>query len=116
MTKEELRAALQRGAMMANLFDFAPGQGCEIYKAEAFEAGGRIIYIPDIWLNEIPAHCLKYDDEIQSVLDCCYTGDDFIRMCEKRYGDGSKAAELFAYVDWQHPSSTLDAGELDGVD
>lgn len=113
MTKEELRAALQRGAMMGDLFTFTPGQGCEIFKANAFQAGEQIIYIPDIWLNEIPAHCLKYDDEIQAVLDCCYTGDDFSRMCQARFGSGDKAVALFDYVDWQHPSSALDAGELD---
>lgn len=113
MTKAELRAELERGAMMGDLFLFISGQEGEIFKADTFEAGDQIIYIPDIWLNEIPTRPLKDESEIENVLDCCYTGNDFIRLCEERFGNGDKASELFDYVDWQHPSSALDAGEID---
>ena len=40
----------------------------------------------------------------------CYTGKDFVDMCD---GNMEKARRLFDYVDWQHPSSALDAGEID---
>ena len=113
MTKEELREKLKQGATIYDLLIFIPGQGGEIFKADSFKAGDQIIYIPDTLLNEIPAYPMIDDEEIENVLECCYTGNDFISMCEERFGSGDKAEELFRYVDWQHPSSALDAGEID---
>lgn len=114
MTKEELREKLEHGAVMDELFRFREGQECDIFKEEAFRAGDQIIYIPDTHLNEIPTfRSMKDGGEIEEVLDCCYTGNDFIRLCEEHFGSGEKASELFDYVDWQHPSSALDAGEID---
>lgn len=113
MTKQELKAALEGGAALADLLPLRSGQSCEIFKANAFAPGDGIVYIPDLWLNEIPTDRAMSPDEIEACLGACYAGDDFVRLCQERFGDGAKAAELFSYVDWQHPSSALDAGELD---
>ena len=43
-------------------------------------------------------------EEIEEILDQCYTGDDFIEECD---GDVEKAERLFWYCDWQHPCSAL---------
>ena len=37
-------------------------------------------------------------------MDKCYTGNDFIDLCD---GDVKLAERLFRYCDWQHPSSAL---------
>lgn len=111
MTKSELRDHLKAGYYMNDAFDFGPGQECEIFKADSFKAGDEIIYIPDVYLNEIPLNAPITDEEaIDEVVNSCYTGDDFIEQCE---GNEKMARDLFAYVDWQHPSSVIDAGEFD---
>ena len=105
MTKEELRTELQRGRTLDELLHFSRGQECLIFKADEFEPGDEILYIPDIDLNEIPADTdLSCDIEgIFDVLGCCYTGDDFIEECD---GNAELAERLFWYCDWQHPSSS----------
>ena len=112
MTKENLRKALQNGQSMDELFTFIDGQECEIYKEDDFIVGDVIIYIPDIYLHEVPMRPLT-EDEIEEVLDICYTGDDFISICG---GDVEKAKRLFYYVDWQTPGAAWDAGEIDDED
>ena len=105
MTKAELRERLLGGAAMDDLFEFRCGQECEIFKATRFEPGDEIIYIPDLSLNMIPVTDPADDPEaVEEILDCCYTGDDFIEECG---GDIRKARYLFWYCDWQHPSSAL---------
>lgn len=112
MTKPELREYLKTGYYMEDTFDFGPGQECEIFKADRFEAGCEIIYIPDVYLNEIPTGAPVTDDEvIDEIVDKCYTGDDFIKECG---GDREMAERLFWYCDWQHPSSALP--EIDDSD
>lgn len=105
MTKEEVRAALEAGSVLGELFVFSEGQECYIFKAPVFEAGAEILYIPDTYLNELPiTEEPTCEDEIDRIIDCCYTGDDFIKSCD---GDVELAKRLFAYCDWQHPSSAL---------
>ena len=77
-----------------------------IYKADAFSVSDEIIYIPDIWLNNLDT--LNGEDDgisyAQRVTDNCYTGKDFVDECG---GDKELAERLFYYCDWQHPSSAL---------
>ena len=118
LTKDQLKEELQSGKTLDELFDFGSGQECDIFKADAFKPGNEIIYIPDLALNEVPTdRDLSCEVEtIHEVVGKCYTGDDFMDMCRDRFGEPwaeQKARELFAYVDWQHPSSALDCGELD---
>lgn len=90
---------------MDDIFDFGPGQLCEIFKAKGFMPGDEIIYIPDTHLNMIPqGTCITDDETIEEVVGNCYTGDDFIDECG---GDQELAERLFHYCDWQHPSSAL---------
>lgn len=105
MKKSELKEHLKAGYTMDDIFAFSPGQDCVIFKAEKFESGEEIIYIPDIFLNQIPTGTPICDDEtIDDVVGHCYTGQDFIDQCE---GDVGLAERLFAYCDWQHPSSAI---------
>lgn len=104
MTKIELAVLLKNGHTLSSILNFASGQECDIYKAGMFEPGDRILYIPDLYLNEIPVDKdISSDDEaILDVLGECFTGDDFIKECD---GDLKLAERLFWYCDWQHPSA-----------
>lgn len=104
MTKGQMKEKLQNGATMEELFEFTEGQECEIFKSD-FRAGDEIIYIPDLCLNEIPTGRPVSGEELDDVLGCCYTGNDFIEVCD---GNEEKAKYLFGYCDWQHPSSAVD--------
>lgn len=97
MTKLVLRAALYSGQKLEDLFEWRSGQDCDIFKADHFSAGDEIIYIPDVYLNE-----LFTLDDIEDILACCYTGKDFLA---ETGGDAAKAERLFWFCDWQHPSS-----------
>ena len=81
MTKAELKAKLEAGAFLVDLFDFTYGQECLIYKSNKFESD-NIIYIPDV----------LEDEEIEKVLHCCYTGTDFVKECSNHV---DLAKELF---------------------
>lgn len=106
MTKPELQMALRAGWTLNELLSFGPGQDCEIFKADSFSAGDEIIYVPDIFLNEIHIDRPITDpDEVSSVLAYCYTGKDFLDECK---GNLELAERLFWYCDWQHPSSAID--------
>ncbi|MDE7242958.1 MAG: hypothetical protein K2O18_03135 [Oscillospiraceae bacterium] len=108
MTKTELKNYLKAGGLMENAFVFCPGQECDIFKTDRFIPGDDIIYIPDLYLNEIPIDTPASDEKmIVGMIDCCYTGDDFIRQCG---GDEGLAEQLFWFCDWQHPSSAYDEG------
>ncbi len=112
MNKVELIRALQAGKNLVDCFEFSSGQECEIYKANQFQVGSEIIYIPDIYLNEIDIDKVGLsEDEIEDILDNCYSGDDFMHECD---GNLEQAKMLFAYCDWQHPSSAV--GEIDEED
>lgn len=112
MNKAYLRNQLKAGCFMDDIFDFGPGQECEIFKAEKFQTGDEIIYIPDTHLNAIPrGTCITDDETIDEVIGNCYTGDDFVDECG---GNQELAERLFYYCDWQHPSSALP--EIDDED
>lgn len=103
VTKAELRERLRNGAIMDDLFEFCEGQECWMFKAPEFEPGENILYIPDTDLNDIPiAEHPTCEEEIEEIIDQCYTGNDFIEECD---GNVEKAERLFWYCDWQHPSS-----------
>ena len=110
MKKNELNEKIAFGTPLGQLFEFSPGQDCEIFKADHFEPTDEILYIPDLALNNIDEY-VDYIDEYETawitenILDCCYTGNDFINLCD---GNVEKAVRLFWYCDWQHPSSALD--------
>ena len=73
MTTEELKAKLKKGTLLVDLFDFKDGQECLIYKADEFEVSDNIIYIPDIYLNDINIDSILCDEDIDNVIDKCYT-------------------------------------------
>ena len=112
MTKNELKAGFVAGKTLCDMMELCSGQECEIFKAEEFSLGDKIIYIPDLRLNEIPVNKPVLDSlEQDEILLSCYTGDDFVAVCE---GDEEKARRLFAYCDWQHPTSgAYDEGAVD---
>lgn len=84
INKNELKARLKQGEHLEDIFNFTDGQECLIYKGK-FEKSDNIIYIPDIYLNELN----------------CYTGNDFLKECN---GCEKAARALFGFVDWQHPN------------
>ena len=100
MTKKELRDKLYEGSHVEDLFDFSDGQECIIYKGN-FEVSDKIIYIPDIDLNQIDTECALSNEDIENVIHNCYTGNDFVEECS---GHEDLARELFDFVDWQHPN------------
>lgn len=111
-TKEQAAAALLHGATLDNLFQFQDGQDCTIYKSDIFWTSDRdvIIYIPDLDLNEIRTDRVLTEEEIEEVIDSCYSRKDFMEIVG---GDKDKAIELFHFCDWQHPSTAWDEGTLD---
>ena len=108
--KGELRERLEGGATLDELLIFTNGQECPIFKAEEFVPGDAVLYIPDIWQNEIDTTSALTGEELEDALGMCYTGDDFIELCD---GDAEKAERLFWFCDWQHPSAALPEIEED---
>lgn len=114
MTKDELRTQLQAGKTLDDLFTFRPGQECLIFKEHLFPENQKthdeIIYIPDLFLNELhPDTPCANEEEIEETLKCCYTANDFL---EEVKGSLQQAEMLFYFVDWQHPSSAIGEGGL----
>lgn len=105
MTKVELRAALEKGSTLCDLFEVVSGEECEIVKHDRFEASDDIIYIPDLRLNDIPITRPMTQKEIQETLYSCYTGNDFLYMCGSSV---PSAKALFDACTGQHPSSLLE--------
>lgn len=109
LTKEDLRDQLLLGRTLGELLPVRDGQECEIVKVERYMPGEAVIYMPDLWMRNIPVNDPITDLEmLDEVIDLCYTGDDFLVECND---DPVKAERLFNYVDWQSPSSAVD--ELD---
>ena len=52
-------------------------------------------------MNEIDTESVLEDEEIENVLNNCYTGNDFMTEWN---GHEDLARELFDFVDWQHPN------------
>lgn len=108
-----LKKGFQEGKTLSEMLELCSGQECVIFKAREFVRGDEIIYIPDLWLNDIPESRPVLDPIQQNeILLSCYTGDDFIAVCE---GDEEKAHRLFAYCDWQHPTSAYNEGANEGA-
>ena len=105
MTKSELTTELFCGKTISELFQLRDGQECIIFKTNEFIADDNICYIPDLDLNHIPTNVVFWKDEIEEVVSCCYTGNDFVEECG---GDEELAERLFWYCDWQHPCSAID--------
>lgn len=109
MTKDELkRWIVENEQMLEAILPLSDGQDCSIYKAMEFSINDEIIYIPDVWENNLDSLISGDDDEgisyAQRVADNCYTGKDFVDVCG---GDVKLAERLFHYCDWQHPVSAL---------
>ena len=104
VTKKGLKQLLEMNYLPLNeIFNFTDGQDCMIYKTNEFDKAEMddIVYIPDIYLNEIPINHIKYDeDEIDNILIHCITKQDFLDECK---GNEKLARDLFDFVDWQHP-------------
>ena len=101
ITKEYLRKELECGKALKDLFDFSDGQDCTIFKGKFdLENAENIIYIPDIFLNDIDIDAdFMTEMEIENVLENCYSTEDFM---EEAQGHVNLAESLFNYVDWQH--------------
>lgn len=94
MNAVELKMRLIAGNPLVQLFEFTAGQCCEIYKAKSvkrFRRNSDIIYIPDTSLNDIQTERPLYGEEIDEALELCYTGEDFLAICD---GDEAMAAEF----------------------
>lgn len=102
ITKECLRKELECGKALKDIFEFTDGQYCIIYKGEFdLENVENIIYIPDIFLNDIDIDTdFMTEREIENVINNCYTTEDFMEEAQDHI---NLAKSLFAYVDWQHP-------------
>ena len=109
MTKDDLkRQIVENEQMLEAVLPLSDGQDCLIYKAMAFSVNDEIIYIPDVWENNLDMLNSSDDDDgisyAQRVVDNCYTGKDFVDICG---GNVELAESLFHYCDWQHPISAL---------
>lgn len=100
VTKEQLKERLKNGEHLENIFQFTDGQECLIYKGD-FEVSDNIIYIPDIWLNELNTDSKATEEDIEDIINNCYTGKDFMEEC---HDIENVAKRLFNTVDWQHPN------------
>jgi hypothetical protein len=111
MKKEELRQNLLHGKTLSDCFEFTQGENCLIFKSATFENSEKIIYIPDVFLNELS----KYVDNgisadsseeankiVDDILEVCYTGKDFIEECD---GNVAMAEYLFCCCNWENPST-----------
>lgn len=104
VTKEQLEKHLLSGGHLDDLLPDCNGQECVIYKADRFYLGDTIVYIPDYDLNDIISFMSVDADAAKHILEHCYTGNDILQDCG---GNIIVARHLFAYIDWQHPSSAL---------
>lgn len=100
LAKEELEKYLADGYTLDDLIpDTSKGEDCIIYKG-TWEKSDRIIYIPDYGFNHVISSRKLYGHEIKNVSDCCYSGNDFLRLCK---GYENVAQALFGLCNWQHP-------------
>lgn len=100
MTKKELAEALENGKTMCELFQFSLGQECDVFKADDFKVGDEILYISDMYNCRLYIRPIKGMDDIEDILDCCYTGNDFL---DAAGGNPILAEHLFNICDWQSP-------------
>lgn len=99
LTKTRIYYELKDGKHLDEILKLRNGQECTIFKADGFPEDlidyNKVIYIPDLELNEIPYYRSMTIDEIADVYVCLYTANDFIEICN---GDEKKAKELFMVV------------------
>ena len=67
VTKEQLKERLKNGEHLEDIFEFSDGQECLIYKGD-FEVSDNIIYIPDIWLNELNVDNKATEEDIEDII------------------------------------------------
>ena len=104
MTKTEIAEKLRSGKALADILEFRSGDECEIFKEDRFLPGDTVLYIPDLRLNGLVTDRTVSEEEIQNIIDNCYSGADFIAEAN---GDSELAKRLFLSCSWQHPSSVL---------
>lgn len=100
ITKQQLEELLSKGTTLETVFEFKEGQDCLIFKADEFKNTDDIIYIPDIFLNQIEVTRPLDEEGIRNAIAHCCTGKDFISECR---GNEQLAIALFEYDGWQHP-------------
>ncbi len=108
MKYNDLIVNLKEGWPLNSLLNLTSGQCCDIYKAEGrcfdfFE----VIYIPDVFMNDIPFDRAMTADEITRCSAYFYVWKDFLDLCKTE----DKALELFDLCDWANPSTVLDEME-----
>lgn len=102
MTKEELRKKLVAGETLTDLFNFSPGQLCEIFKADEYRPGDEIIYIPDMQVIGIDiTKPILDEDDLEQCLNRICTGDDLMDAADSVE---EVASLLFDWCDWQYPN------------
>ena len=72
ITIKEVKERLISGSTLEDLFDLRDGQECTIFKAPDFPENesdfDKVIYIPDMELNEIPIWESVFPSDIENVL------------------------------------------------
>ena len=117
LTKTEIYYALKDGKRLNKILKLRDGQECTIFKEDDFPDDpidyNKVIYIPDMELNEIPYDRIMTMDEVACTYSCLYTAGDFIDICN---GDKAIAKEIFyGGCDWAHPSSEYEQMDQEGL-
>lgn len=99
MKKEEVKALMREGKKIDEIFDLSLGQDCLIYKGAwpADVTSKEVIYIPDIWLNELDSPEVSVEEKLSYM----YTAEDFLAESN---GNLQVAKDLFEFCDWQNPA------------
>lgn len=98
LSKTDVEYMLKNGFALSNIFEMTSGNGYTIFKADDF-AEDKVIFIPDLSFHGLEGIFDKNgltEQEIEGVLNLCYTGRDFLDMCD---GNEEDAENLFSSVD-----------------
>lgn len=108
MKYNDLLESLKEGKTLESLVNLTPGQNCSIYKAHGrcFDLD-EVIYIPDVFLNDIPTDYAMTKDDLAECSAYFYTWKDFMDLCKTE----DRALELFDLCDWAQPYTVLDEME-----
>lgn len=95
--KDLMKLVLKKKRTLDQIFDFDVSKdGKQFYKAPEFPAASdnmqQIVFIPDTTKNKIYVSDLLSFGELQNVLNCAYTAQDYINHAN---GDYDKACEEF---------------------
>lgn len=97
MTKTELRERLASGKPLEDVLTFKNGY----YKSKKFFVNDNfIVYIPDLTVLDICTYNSLHEEEIDDVIEHCYTGNDFMKISKDH---GLLAKDLWDFVTWQNP-------------